>query len=166
MNAFRSFFLAALAVTGLGARAWGQAHERNAWPFVVEHVNAQGRVDSWTAGGPLLFRRPDGEGGTFSGLRPLWLQRHNAQGDFRAGYFLYPLFSYTVDENTFKWSVFELIRRTDRRASAGAPQNFFDQRGLFEVWPFWFARDTGDPEMSYRGLFPIYGTVRNKLGFE
>jgi hypothetical protein len=166
MNVFRSFALAALAAVGFGARAWGQSHERNLWPFLVEHVDAQGRVDSWTAAGPLLFRRPDGEGGTFSGLRPLWLQRHNAQGDFRAGFFLYPLFSYTVDENTYKWSLFELIRRWDRRPSAAPEASAFDQRGEFEVFPFWFSRQSGNPEMSYRALFPIHGTIKNKLTFE
>jgi hypothetical protein len=101
-----------------------------------------------------------------SGLRPFWLQRHNALGDFRAFYFLYPLFSYTVDENTYRWSLFELVRMSDRRTGAGAPQTIFDERGEFEIFPFWFSRVTGDPEMSYRGLFPIHGTIKNKLTFE
>lgn len=165
MNFLRRVLWVAFATVG-GAVAGGEEREQNAWPFVVRHFDAQGQVDSWTAAGPFLFRRPDSEGGTFSGVRPLWLQRHNAQGDFRAAYFLYPLFSYTADENTYKWSLFELIRHTDRRPSAGAPTSLFDERGELEIFPFWFSRQTGDPEMSYRGLFPIYGTIKNKLGFE
>lgn len=121
---------------------------------------------AWNGAGPFLFRQPTNDGGTASGFRPFWLQRHNAQGDFRAGYFLYPLFSYTVDENTYKWSLFELIRRTNRRTRADAPQTLFDERGEFEIFPFWFSRVTGDPVFSYRGLFPLHGTVKNKLGFE
>ncbi len=166
MNSLRPALLAAFAVLGLAASARGQATERNGWPFAVEHIDAQGRVDSWTAAGPFLFRRPDGEGGTWRGFRPFYIERDNAQGDFRAAHFLYPLFSYTVDENTYKWSVFELIRRTARRPSAAPAQSVFNQRGEFEIWPFWFSRTTGDPEMSYRALFPIYGTVRSKLGIE
>ncbi|MEY4939994.1 MAG: hypothetical protein RIQ93_1729 [Verrucomicrobiota bacterium] len=101
-----------------------------------------------------------------TGLRPFWVLRHNRAGDFRAGYFLYPLLSYSVDENTYKWSVFEIIRRTGRRAQAAAPQTIFDPRGEFEIFPFWFSRVTGDPALSYRALFPIAGTIKNKLGFE
>ncbi|HUR56785.1 MAG TPA: hypothetical protein VM029_03690, partial [Opitutaceae bacterium] len=38
--------------------------------------------------------------------------------------------------------------------------------GEFEIFPFWFSRQTGDPEMSYRALFPVAGTIKNKLTFE
>lgn len=140
--------------------------DQNVWPIVVRRFDAGGRVEAWTGAGPLLFKLPASEADTVSGFRPVWLQRQDAEGNFRAAYFLYPLFSYTVDENTYKWSLFELVRHTDRRRSAGAPQSIFDERGEFEIFPFWFSRQTGDPELSYRGLFPIHGTVKNKLGFE
>src|SRR5262245_23577286 len=117
MNVLRHILWAALAAMACGV-ARAQEREFNGWPFLVRHFNAQGQVDSWTGAGPFLFQRPDAEGGKFSGLRPLWLEHHNAQGQFRAAYFLYPLFSYTADENTYKWSLFELIRKTDRRPSA------------------------------------------------
>jgi hypothetical protein len=166
MNFLRRLLLALLATSGWTASAQGRGHEENFWPVLVRHHDAAGSVDSWSGAGPFLFRRPDVEGGTVSGFRPLWIQRFNAQGDFRAGHFLYPLFSYTVDENTYKWSVFELIRRTNRRASSGPAQSIFDEHGEFEIFPFWFSRVTGDPAFSYRALFPVYGTVKNKLGFE
>ena len=140
--------------------------ERNIWPIVVQQQNAADRATAWTGAGPFLFRQPASEGATVSGFRPFWVQTHDAAGNFRAGYFLYPLFSYTADENTYKWSLFELVRHWDRRPSAGAPTSIFDQRGEFEIFPIWFSRQSGDPELSYRGLFPIYGTVKNKLGFE
>lgn len=165
MNFLR--LLLPLALVGAGSPAFAQPErEANAWPFIARQLDAEERTVAWNAAGPFLFRQPASDGGTVSGFRPLWVQRHNAQGDFRAGYFLYPLFSYTVDENTYKWSLFELIRRTNRRASAGAPTSVFDERGEFEVFPFWFSRVTGDPEMSYRALFPIHGTIKNKLSFE
>jgi hypothetical protein len=166
INTLRRVFGAVLAAAALCASGRAQGYESNAWPFAVEHVTKSGQTDSWTAAGPFLFKHPDAEGSQWSGLRPLWVQRHNAQGDFRAGFFLYPLFSYTVDENTYKWSVFELIRRTNRRAIAGGPRSIFDEHGEFEIFPFWFSRVTGDPSMSYRALFPVYGTVKNKLTFE
>jgi hypothetical protein len=156
--------LAAVAVS----RAAPAEYESNAWPVIVRDNDPARPGESWTGAGPFLFRKPNGDvdGNTVSGFRPFWVQMHNPQGEFRAGSFLYPLFKYTVDENTYRWSVFELIRSWDRRRSAGAPTSIFDQRGEFEVFPFWFSRQSGDPEMSYRALFPIYGTVKNKLGFE
>src|SRR5688572_25126436 len=163
-----AILLLSLAAGALVAHAQPVDREDNNWPGPVRNMAPNQAGENWTAAGPFLFRKPaaDAEGNTASGFRPFWVQLHNPQGGFRAGYFLYPLFSYTVDENTYRWSVFELIRRWDRRATATAPTSIFDQRGEFEVFPFWFSRQSGDPELSYRALFPIYGTVKNKLGFE
>jgi len=162
----------ALALGGPGVAVTGRAaegppeRERNAWPVVVRERDAAGGVTSWTGAGPLLFRQPTVDGGQVAGFRPLYLRVQDAAGDFRAAYFLYPLFSYHQDADTYRWSLLELIRRTNRRAAAGAPRSVFDERGEFEVWPFWFSRQTGDPAMSYHGLFPVAGTIRNMLGFE
>lgn len=166
MNVLRFAACLGFAAAALAARAAVPERERNAWPVVVQRLDAGGQVESWSGAGPFLFRKPTTDGGTAQGFRPFWARVDNAAGEFRAGYFLYPLFSYTVDENTYKWSLFELVRRTDRRASAAPARSVFEQQGEFEIFPFWFARDTGDPEMSYRALFPIYGTIKNKLTFE
>jgi hypothetical protein len=162
------FAIVALGVaTGRAAPAELAPREQNHWPFVVRYP-AAGGGENWTAGGPFLFRRPPSEpaGNSVSGFRPFWVQTKTSGGDLRAGYFLYPLFSYTADETTYKWSVFELVRGWDRRPGAGAPTSIFDQRGEFEVFPFWFSRQSGDPALSYRALFPIHGTIKNKLFFE
>ena len=168
LPALSAVMVLGLLAAGEPARADMAAREHNMWPFSVRYRDTLNSAEHWTGAGPFLFRKPaaDSEGNTASGFRPFWVRLHDQQGQFRAGYFLYPLFSYTVDENTYKWSVFELVRRWDRRADAGAPTSIFDQRGEFEIFPFWFSRQSGDPELSYRGLFPIHGTVKNKLGFE
>lgn len=177
MNARRLFLLLALSVVeglGHGLKAESAAlvpaeMEQNGWPFLVRQTRpVERRVDAWSGAGPFLFRKPDADldHNTASGFRPFWVQVHNPAGEFRAGYALYPLFSYTVDENTYKWSVFELIRHWDRRPGAGAPSSVFDQRGEFEIFPLWFSRQSGDPALSYRALFPVYGTIKNKLFFE
>ncbi len=140
--------------------------ERNHWPVLVRQLDAQRQTESWTGAGPLLFDHPRPEGGRVSGFRPFWFQERNADGDLRGGYFLYPIFSYMADEHTCRWSVFELVRHWGRRDGAPAPQSTFELRDEFEVFPFWFSRESGDPELSYRALFPIYGTLKNKLWFE
>jgi hypothetical protein len=150
------------ATTGWGA----PEAEHNAWPVVVQQQVPSTTASEWTGAGPFLFGKPAEDGGRVSGFRPFWVQRTNAAGQFREGYFVYPLFTYRSDENTYQWNFFELIRRTDRHAGAAAPKSVFEAGGgEFEIWPFWFSRQTGDPKMSYRALFPVAGTLRNKLGF-
>jgi hypothetical protein len=168
MNVRRLTALLGLVAGAAAVHAQPTEREHNAWPVVVRYNDKATGTEAWTGAGPFLFRKPhsDVDGNAASGFRPFWVQYHNSRGEFRAGHFLYPLFSYTVDENTYRWSVFSLIRRWDRRAGAKPPETVFDERGEFEVFPFWFSRQSGDPELSYRGLFPIYGTVKNKLGFE
>jgi hypothetical protein len=139
-------------------------NEFNAWPLVVSRPEAT-PGETWTGAGPFLFRQQESER-TVRGFRPFWIEEHDKAGNFRSGHFLYPLFSYTTDETVRRWSVMELVRRIARRQEAGPPRSIFDDRREFEIWPFWFSREAGDPALSYRGLFPIAGTVRNKLGME
>lgn len=169
MNARRLLVLLGLAAAAGVARTEPAEREHNVWPFLVRQTQpVERRVEAWSGAGPFLFRKPaaDIDGNTASGFRPFWVRVDNPQGEFRSAYVLYPLFSYTVDENTYKWSFFELVRQWDRRATAGAPSSVFDGRGEFEIFPFWFSRQSGDPELSYRALFPIHGTIKNKLFFE
>lgn len=163
---FGATVLALGVLAGSASRGAPATEERNAWPVLVRQLDEAGETTSWTGAGPFLFGRETEDGGYASGFRPIWIQSRAPDGRLRAGYFVYPLFSYTADENTYKWSLMELIRRTDRRKAAGAPESIFDARGEFEVWPFYFSRQTGDPGMSYRAVFPVYGTIKNKLGFE
>ena len=166
MNFLRLTALLGLAAAVAGVRADAEDREHNVWPFFVGHTDPAGRTESWNAGGPLLFSRPAPEGGTQSGLRPLWVQTTGPRGDFRSALFLYPVFSYSAADETYRWSVLNLINRSGRRASAPAPQSDLERSEGFDFWPFWFSRDTGDPATSYHALFPIAGTMKHRLGFD
>lgn len=168
VNQYRNAFSVSLMIWAGSCAAMPGSIEReqNAWPFVVRRSGGTEDGSSWSGAGPFAFGRPAEDGGTASGFRPLWLQRHNAQGDFRAAHFLHPLFSYTVDEATYRWSLFNIVRRTGRRAGGDAPRSQFDEHGAFEIFPLWFSRQSGDAGSSYRGLFPVHGTIRNRLWFE
>lgn len=162
-----------LALPGLLAGAtlaWADTggREQNLWPVTVRYSEPAAAATHWSAAGPFLFHDSaiDADGRQVRGFRPFWVQIDDARGRFQAGYFLYPVFSYTLHEDSYKWSVFELVRRWDRRADAGAPASDLDRREQFEVFPLWFSRETADPETSYRALFPIFGTIRHRLGFE
>jgi hypothetical protein len=157
----------AMATAGLPGRVAAQTeHERNAWPVSVRQSYPLGRVESWTGAGPFLFKRTGADTGTARGFRPFWVEIGGVPVDFRAAYFLYPLFSYTASRDRYQWSVFELIRRSALQPDGATPAERAGPREDFEVWPFWFSRQTGDPRNDYRALFPLAGTIKGKLGFE
>ncbi len=177
MNSHRLAALAALSLAQVlcvaapvGTAPSVAGREFNAWPFVVrsEVTNTPGNPSGWNAAGPLLFSQPatGPTGLSARGFRPFWVQLNNAEGELRAGHFLYPLFSYSLDETTYQWSVLELIRRQGRRDAAPPPATDFDQRHELDIFPFWFERDFVEPERNYRALFPIHGTIRDKFWFE
>jgi hypothetical protein len=150
----------------LGAVLWTAAapahaaeRERNAWPIRVNQVDADGGTLSWQGVGPLFFSRPLPEGGRVHGFRPFWVARENAAGQRTSTTFLYPVFFARSDETGRAWSILNLI---NRRAPAAGPATEGTARG-FDVWPFYFSRDTGAPETSYRALFPIAGEVRHRF---
>jgi hypothetical protein len=81
--------------------------------------------------------------------------------------FAYPLFTYAADDETYRWSVFELIRRSGRKENASPALGSFTDPTIFELWPFWFSRqDPKDPDASYRAFFPIAGTLKNRFGYQ
>jgi hypothetical protein len=154
-------------LVGMAAPVQAATTERNRWPVRVSQLNAAGEVESWQGLGPLLFKKPAPEGGTSVGFRPFYLQTKNAAGDRTQALFLYPLFEYTADNETFRWSVFELIKRSGPRTGTPNPNGTSSDPHRFEVWPFWFSRqDPNDPASSYRALFPLRGEMTNRFGYQ
>ncbi len=162
---FRHLLLLGLTAP-LVERACGQERERHTWALGVERSDPAGRGTSWTAAGPLFFSKPAPAAGTTSGFRPFWVQTKEANGELRSGAALYPIFTYRADTETYAWSFFELIKRTDRKAGAPAPPSTLENSTAFDVWPFWFSRRAHDRADSYRALFPVAGTIKHRLGFE
>ena len=138
------------------------AGEDNVWPVRVAQTDADGSIQSWQALGPLLFKKPAADGGTISGFRPFYVQTTAAINDqVTEAAVLYPLFIYRADSEAYQWSVFQLINRSGR--IEGTPAIKGQKHETFDVWPFWFSRQTDAPETSYRALFPIGGTIRNRF---
>lgn len=144
--------LAAGVVPGAGAR------ERNAWPFRVDLIDdATDAVVDTEVLGPLFERRDEGGGRSWEAWRPFVLK--SAEGDKRQTYLLYPLFMWRSEPGWHRFSFFDLVN-DDRLATA--PGQTADHR--FDVWPFYFSRDTGEAETSYHALFPVAGTIKQRFG--
>ena len=149
---------AALLAAG-AAPAHEAERERNAWPIRVDQRDADGRPLAWQGAGPLFFSRPLAEGGRVHGFRPFWVAREDATGRRTSATFLYPIYFTRSDGAVRTWSVLNLINH--REPAAGAISENAAQG--FDVWPFYFSRDTGAAETSYRALFPIAGEVKNRF---
>ncbi len=155
-----------LAFFGCLAALWAcaAAEERNAWPVRVEQLDVAGHATSWEAAGPLIFRKPAPEGGTTKGFRPFYLQTDDVNGVTTLATVLYPVFIYRADSDTYQWTILNLITRAGPKQGSIVYQS--DQTHAFDLWIFWFSRQTGSPATSYRALFPIVGTMKSRLGYD
>ena len=155
MRLLYAFVAASLMIGGGAARA--HATERNFWPFWVEETDSAGRTAEWHGLGPLAFEKPQ-VGGSAGGFRPLYVWwKNSAQGTTDASA-LYPLFTYHSGLAVSRWSVFSMINHASPRPGSG------DTEHAFDFWPFYFSRQTGDPATSYRAVFPLAGTMKNRFG--
>ena len=167
LHRFFAFAAASFAASLVVATSLQAAErEQNLWPIRVAQIDEAGQVDSWQAAGPLIFKKPATDGGTVQGFRPLFATWRTASNATREINVLYPLFNYRTDGETYRWSVFQLINRSGDRPERirHLPPSLAYE--TFDLWPFWFSRDTGSPESSYRALFPIAGTIKARFGYD
>jgi hypothetical protein len=162
MTPARLSVLLCLAAAAAASRA--QADEVNAWPAYVLREDPSGQARSQSYLGPLFFSgpAPAPDAGHVSGFRPFYVQQEGG-GSVKTD-ILYPLFFYRRYGDTYKWSVFQLINQQgvmDSFTPEGRPT---DRR--LDVWPFYFSHETADPAETYHAVLPIYGTLRNQLGYE
>jgi hypothetical protein len=161
MNSLRSMALLGLTALCIVARAGA---EENNWPIHVAQQNDAGEVVSWQTAGPLIFKKPSNDGGTITGFRPLFAQWRTATGELQETNILYPVFTFRTDGDTYRWSILQLINRSGDRSGRAAKRLPALKYETFDLWPFWFSRDTGSPDESYHALFPIFGTIKNRFG--
>ncbi|MDB6094718.1 MAG: hypothetical protein JWM32_2280 [Verrucomicrobia bacterium] len=140
------------------------ADERNAWPFWVGQRDVAGHVTSWESMGPLFFSKPAADSATTGGFRPIFVRTKDVNGMTTVATVVYPIFIYRADSDTYRWTVFNLINRSGPRHGVAVYRA--DQTVNFDIWPVYFSRDTGSPETSYRALFPIVGTIKDRFGYD
>jgi hypothetical protein len=142
------------------------AEERNYWPFAVKEAFPDkpftGQKPSWQAVGPLVFSKTATDGSSSGGFRPFYVFSKDASDQSAESDFLYPLLSHRTDAYVSRWSFLELINSQKSKPSAPPEER---QNG-FDVWPFYFSRNTGDPVTSYHAVFPLQGTIINRLGYD
>ncbi len=132
--------------------------ESNGWPLAVSEEQPDGSVVAAAYVGPLFFdQRMPGEPHR-TGFRPFFLKSQTEGAE--ANYLFYPLFTWQEQAGHRSFSFFQLANES-RQIEAGKPTVH-----SFDFWPFYFSRATGEPGTSYRALFPIGGTIKQRLGYD
>lgn len=150
---FRRLIQLAVAGALLAGAARG---EENLWPFFVGRHDPASAAESDQFVGPLFFHQVDATGdNTAAGLRPVYLETRN--GEKHESSFLYPFFIWRRQPDYSYFTFFHLL---EHRTGTGDLARHNEQ---FDVWPFYFSRRSADPEKSYHALFPIGGTLKNRL---
>jgi len=158
MRAFR--LIAILSLAG-AFRVPAGAEEANYWPFRVDDTpGAGGATKSWQGGGPFFFSRWSTDGSTAGGFRPFYVYRADATDQSKESDILYPLITDREDGNDRRWSLLDLINLTGPKDPGAAGTRHFD------AWPVYFSRDTGAAATSYHAVFPLYGTMLDRLGYD
>jgi hypothetical protein len=148
----RLLFAALLIATSLSGE------ERNGWPFAVRQLRPDGTVESAEYVGPLFFEKTRADGAEVKGLRPLYLK--TVEGPRETSNWLYPFFTWQKEGDYRYFSFFELINFRRQSGSGSDPSTVRN----FDVWPFYFSRESGEPATSYQALFPVYGTIKQRFG--
>lgn len=130
--------------------------ERNAWPFWVgTEEEGGGRIVRHEALGPLFEDREDPDGTTTAVWRPIFLRRQ--KGAAVEAHLFYPLFNWRYDGERTAFDLFDFLHMQQQRDPDGRPLRGFD------FWPFYFARETGDPATSYHAVFPLAGEIKHRF---
>jgi hypothetical protein len=138
-------FLATVAVRG---------EEQNGWPLVVRQSPPDAPVESRQYLGPVIFSKQ--AVGEVRGVRPLYL--HAVVEGKESTAFLYPFFTWERQPGYRTFSFFQLVNLRHRDEPGQPGEKSFD------VWPFYFSKETGDPATTYHALFPIAGTLKYRFG--
>ncbi len=93
-------------------------------------------------------------------IRPFYYKKYDHNTETGQTHFLYPLFNHRKYVNGYSWNFLSLIRKEK------FIRDDIEVTKKFEIWPFYFSKKTGNPETSYKALFPIYGNIKDKLGFK
>lgn len=127
----------------------------NWWPLLTM-TPAEDRAggDRWTAAGPFLESRLLGEE-RITSFRPLWTQFEHTEREAASYHLLYPLLSVYDYEGAHHWHVLNLLRSS---------RSTEPEHRELDLFPFYFSRQTGQPETSYRALWPLGGTLKNFFG--
>ncbi len=129
----------------------------NIWPFWSEWETSAGTTKQWQAAGPIFFGKQHVNGQTISGIRPFFVDMQDSVQNERQVYGIYPLFGYREDRLSQEWNILRLVRSYHFKGESHQSRDL----DLFPI--YWSREDETDPSRSYLGIFPLVGTIKNRM---
>jgi hypothetical protein len=105
---------------------------------------------------PFVFWKNDATQSTW-GVRPFFYSHTDYEDTQEQYHVLYPLYSLRIRPEQHYWNFLTLLRGSKTKTEAGSVWS------SLELWPVYWSKQTEDPELSYWGVFPLYGTLKKRL---
>ncbi len=145
----------ATIILACGGCAHTGARHLNVWPLVYYSEDAQQETKTLSILTPIIYYHKGKEGREFS-VRPVFSMIRDDSSDSTVIDILYPLIKYKKNGIDEKFRVFPIIK--DETADVFPNKT----RTAHDYFPlFWGRSEEGK---SYGGLFPVYGTVKDRFG--
>lgn len=108
------------------------------------------------AAGPFFYRY-EGEDDTTWGMPPLVSVQRSHDGERSQWFVLPPLFTSRRYGEDWRWQFLQLLNSSSL--------DKIDDPGLrrFNLFPLFFYQDSTDPAKDFWALFPLYGTLQNRM---
>lgn len=106
--------------------------------------------------GPFFYDE-EAEGQTTWALPPLMSSLHDTNTDSGEFDFLYPVITYDRFGPEYRFQILQLF------AFAGGGLQSGETKHRFTLFPFYFQQRSTASNQNYTALFPIYGTLKNRL---
>jgi hypothetical protein len=128
----------------------------NLWPFF--YYNDDKAEDSLTISviTPIIYYRKTGSEIVEFGIRPLFYYHRNFEKDTTVVDFAYPIGKYKQRGNDKNFRIFPIVRDANHTLANNKNRIAHDYFPLF-----WGRSEDNEP---YGGLFPFYGTIKDRFG--
>ncbi|MGI8966047.1 MAG: hypothetical protein ACR2H1_08180 [Limisphaerales bacterium] len=106
--------------------------------------------------GPLYFFEQNDSQRQWA-VPPLFSYTHDPDVEAEEFDFLYPLLTYDRFGSEYRFEILQLF------SFAGGQTQSEIQKKRFTLFPLYFQQRSTDPNLNYTALFPLYGTIKNRL---
>ena len=106
--------------------------------------------------GPLFYHEEREDDETIA-VPPLFSHFKNKATDSEEFDILYPLLTYDRYGTEYRWHIGQLF------SFAGGQEQSGTNKSRFTLFPIYFQQRSPDPELNYTAVFPIYGTIKNRI---
>ena len=132
------------------------AAETSVGPLFEEFTLSLKNGGRTEAVGPFFYGEQSGAKNSWA-IPPLLSFTHDADTDASEFDFAYPLITYDRFGPEYRFQIIQLFSFSGGGTQAGATKD------RFTLFPFYFQQRSAESNQNYTALFPLYGTLKNRL---